>query len=102
MSDLVDFEDLNELDGGDLRAVFEQVSDDQARDALGGLALSYRERLLFKLPKPSAERLTAFIDASGPISFEAAHHAQRAMVEALCELSRSGVVAFDDPEDLVA
>jgi flagellar motor switch protein FliG len=102
LSDLVDFEDLNELDGGDLRAVFDQVSTDQVRDALGGSSSSLRQRLLIKLPRPSAERISAQIDASGPISFESAKAAQRAMVDALCELSRSGVVAFDDPEDMVA
>lgn len=102
MSDLVDFEDLNELDGGDLRSVFDQVSHDQVRDALGGSSTGLRQRLLIKLPRPSAERINAQIDASGPISFEAAKLAQRAVVDVLCELSRSGVVAFDDPEDMVA
>ncbi|MDX2035187.1 MAG: FliG C-terminal domain-containing protein [Isosphaeraceae bacterium] len=102
MSDLVDFEDLNELDGGDLRAVFDQVSSTQVRDALSGSPLGLRNQLLVKLPRPSAERISAQLDASGPISFEDARAAQRAMVEALCELSRSGVVAFDDPEDMVA
>ena len=101
MSDLVDFEELDELDGGDLRAVFEEVSSDQMIEALMGSPLHIRERLLTKLSRPSAEKISADLDAHVPISFEAAQAAQRAVVEALCRLGRTGVVAFDDPDDMM-
>ena len=102
MSDLVDFEDLEILDGGDLRAVFEEVTTDQMIEALLGSPIHVRERLLTKLSRPSAEKLVAEMDGHAPISFESAVKAQRAVVDALCRLSRVGVVAFDDPEDMVA
>ena len=102
MSDLVDFEDLGLLDGADLRAVFDQVPEDQLLEALVGATPALRRRLLTKLPAASATRLEAQINAHGPVSFEAAQTAQRAVVEALCRLSRGGQVAFDDPEDMVA
>ncbi len=102
MSDLVDFEDLDGLDGGDLRAVFEEVGPDQMLEALIGSPVHVRQRLLTKLSRPSAERIIAEIDEHAPISFEAAVAAQRAVVETLCRLGRTGVVAFDDPEDMVA
>ena len=101
MSDLVDFEELDNLDGGDLRAVFEEVSSDQMLEALIGSPTHVRERLLTKLSRPSAEKLAAEIDGHEPISFEAALAAQRAIVETLCRLGRTGIVAFDDPDDMM-
>lgn len=102
MSELVDFEDLDALDGGDLKAVFEEVGSDQVLDALIGSSVHIRERLLTKLSRPSAQRISAELDAHAPIPFESAVAAQRVVVEALCRLGRAGVVAFDDPEDMVA
>ena len=102
MSDLVEFDDLELLDGGDLRAVFEQVSSEQILDALVGTRIGFRQLLLTKLPASSAKVLEARIDTHGPVSFESVLTAQRAVVDTLCRLSRAGVVAFDDPEDMVA
>ena len=102
MSDLVDFEDLGFLDGGDLRAVFDQASEDQVLDALVGSTARLRHLILTKLPSASALALEAQINTRGPIADDSAHTAQRAVVEVLCRLSRSGHVAFDDPEDMVA
>lgn len=102
MSDLVEFEDLELLDGTDLRAVFDQVPPEQVLDALVGTRAGFRQMLLTKLPQSSATVLEARINTHGPVSFESVHTAQRAVVDTLCRLSRSGVVAFDDPEDMVA
>ena len=102
MSDLVEFEDLELLDGGDLRAVFEQVSPTQVLDALVGTKPGVRQQLLTKLPLASASRLEAQINTHGPVSFESVKNAQRAVIDTLCRLSRGGQVAFDDPEDMVA
>ncbi len=46
MSDMVDFEDLAQLDGGDLRAVFKQVDDLDLLDALAGSSLHVRRQFL--------------------------------------------------------
>ncbi|HEV3165323.1 MAG TPA: FliG C-terminal domain-containing protein [Isosphaeraceae bacterium] len=102
MSDLVDFEDLGLLDGHDLRAVLDQVPDAQVLEALVGTPTGLRHSLLTKLSPASATRLEAQIASHGPVPFEAVQTAQRALVEALCRLSRGGQVAFDDPEDMVA
>ena len=102
MSDLVDFEDLDLLDEGDLRAVFGQVAESRIIEALAGVPDDLRRRLLAKLSPASAARLQAGIMAYGPIAFAAVRTAQRALVEVLCRLARSGQVAFDDPEDMVA
>jgi flagellar motor switch protein FliG len=102
LSDLVDFEDLELLDGRDLRAVLDQVPDSQVLEALIGTPAGLRQSLLTKLPRASASRLEAQISAHGPVPFESVQRAQRALIEALCRLSRSGQVAFDDPEDMVA
>ena len=102
LSDLVEFEDLELLDGTDLRAVFDQVPEPQVLDALCGSRPGIRQQLLTKLPSSSATRLEAQINAHGPVSFESVYFAQRAVVETLCRLSRGGQVAFDDPEDMVA
>ena len=102
MSDLVDFEDLGLLDGGDLRAVLGQVSAAQVLEALVGTPAGLRRRLLTKLSPASAARIEAQVQAHGPVAFEAVQSAQRALVDALCRLSRAGQVAFDDPADMVA
>jgi flagellar motor switch protein FliG len=102
LSDLVDFEDLGFLDGGDLRAVFDQASEDHVLDALVGTSAGLRHRILTKLPSASALALEAQINTRGPVACDSAHTAQRAVVEVLCRLSRSGQVAFDDPADMVA
>ena len=68
MSDLVEFEDLGLLDGGDLRAVFDQVSETQVLEALVGTRPAFRKQLLTKLPPASAARLEAQIDAHGPVA----------------------------------
>jgi flagellar motor switch protein FliG len=102
LSDLVDFEDLAQLDGADLRAVFGQVSDIDVLDALAGTGLGVRRMILTKLPPSSAARLAAEVDSRGVVAFPAVHAAQRALVEALCRLSRGSQVAFDDPADMVA
>jgi flagellar motor switch protein FliG len=98
----VEFDDLELLDGSDLRAVFDQVSPTQVLDALVGTRPGVRRLLLTRLPQASASDLEARIGAHGPVSFETVRCAQRAVVETLCRLSRGGQVAFDDPEDMVA
>ena len=102
MSDLVDFEDLGDLDGSDLRAVLGQVTTDQLLAAMAGTPPGLRRMLLTKLSTASAVQLEAQINAYGSVTFESAKNAQRAIVEALCRLSRAGQVAFNDPEDMVA
>ena len=102
MSDLVEFEDLELLDGIDLRAVLDQVPEPQLLDALVGTKPGVLRHLLTKLPAASAIKLEARINEPGPVSFESVFNAQRVVVETLCRLSRGGQVAFDDPEDMVA
>ena len=100
MSDLVDFEDLAQLDGNDLRAVFGQVTAEEVLDALSGTSLGLRHQFLTKLPVAAATQLEAEIRAHGPVGFLAVQAAQRSLVDVLCRLSRGGQVAFDDPADL--
>lgn len=102
MSSLVAFEDLNLLDAGDLRAVLSQVADDQVAAALAGLPAGLRARLLSQLPASAAVALQARVDACGPVTVQAALDAQRLVIDALCRLGRYGLIAFDDPEDMVA
>lgn len=100
MSDLVDFEDLAQLDGPDLRAVFGQVPGDDVLDALGGATPGILRMFLTKLQPSSAAKIQADLVARGPVGPLDARSAQRNLVEALCRLSRGSQVAFDDPDDL--
>jgi len=102
LSNLVTIEDLGLLDGRDLRAVLGQVPEPQILDALVGLSAARRQLLLTKLSPASASRLEARVVSHGPVAIEAVRTAQRTIVETLCRLSRGGVIAFDDPADLVA
>lgn len=99
--DLVAFEDLGELDSGDLKAVFGQVDNDQVLAALIGVSAGLRHRLLAKLSSALAQRLEDQIAHFGSVTPESSRNAQRAVVDALCRLSRSGQVAFDDPADML-
>jgi flagellar motor switch protein FliG len=102
LSSLVAFEDLLLLDGSDLRAVFSQVTTDQVVEALAGAPAVFRQRVLNRLHPADAAEIQERIDRQGPVAFEAVASAQGAMVAALCHLSRGGMVAFDDPADMVA
>ncbi|HMB04392.1 MAG TPA: FliG C-terminal domain-containing protein [Isosphaeraceae bacterium] len=102
MSELVNIEELGLLESADLRAVFDQVAEAQVLEALIGVAPSLRDQLLAKLAPSSATRWEAKLHAHRSVPSEAVESAQRAVIEALCRLSRSGQVAFDDPDDMVA
>jgi flagellar motor switch protein FliG len=101
LSDMVDFEDLAQLDGGDLKAVFKQVDDLDVLDALAGSSLHVRRQFLSKLSPALAAQLEARLNEHGPVGFLTVQVAQRNLVEALCRLSRGGQVAFDDPADMM-
>lgn len=102
MSSLVDFQDLNLLDGNDLRAVFGQVSLEQVVIALVGVTPGFRRQLLGRLPSAPAAQIESRIATQDPVSLTAVQAAQRELVEVVCRLSRVGQVAFNDPEDMVA
>lgn len=102
LSDLVDFEDLNLLEGSDLRAVFNQVEEPLVLDALVGSTVNLRQRLLTNLPRVAGQRLEEQLVTHRVVTFEMAYAAQRVLVETMCRLSRAGMVAFDDPADMVA
>jgi len=100
LSSLVEFEDLGDLDPGDLRAVLRQVDPEQVVVALIGATAGIRRQLLTKLPASSASQLQAQLAAHEPVTADSALSAQRAVVDALCYLSRGGHIAFDDPADI--
>jgi len=99
--DLVDFEDLELLDGSDLRAVFDQVPSARLLDALVGARPGIRQLLLMKLPASSSLKIQAELDGHGPVSTDSARDAQQICVETLCRLSRGGIIAFDHPADMM-
>jgi flagellar motor switch protein FliG len=101
LSSLVEFEDLGELDGGDLRAVLNEVPSELLIAALSGASAGLRTQLLTKLPESSAASLQALLGERGPVNPAASTYAQRTVVDALCRLSRVGQVAFDDPADML-
>ncbi len=102
MSESTDFEDLDLLDGGDLKAVFDQLGPDEVTAALWGAPAGLRARLLRKLPRKSLQSVEQAIAATEHLSFDQVHRAQRSAVDVMCQLSRTGQIAFDAPEDMVA
>lgn len=102
MSDLVAFDDLGMLDGGDLRAVFGQVPTVQVVHALAGTPAGLRRRLIGKLPRSLNDDLDARLLAADVVPVESVRAAQEALVDAVRRLSRGGQIAFDLPEDMVA
>lgn len=102
MSDLVAFEDLIDLDSADLRAVFKQVTEQQALAALAATTPGIRQRLLSKLGAAIGSHLESGLATLEPVTVETAQRSQRALIDALRHLSRGGLIAFDDPDDMVA
>lgn len=102
MSESTVFDDLELLDGGDLKSVFEQVAREEVVAALWGANASLRGRLLLKLAKRHATPIQQAIDATEHLTFEAVRNAQQKIVAAMCQLSRGGQIAFDVPEDMAA
>lgn len=102
MPDLLEIDDLTMLDGGDLRAVFGQIPVEQLIAALSATTPGLRRQLLMKLPRETSARLDLALNLAGPVSAIEARQAQRALLNALCRLSRAGAIAFDLPEDMVA
>ena len=102
MSETTVFDDLELLDGGDLKAVLDQVTEEEAVAALWGANAALRGRLLLKLSKRYATPIRQAIDATEHLSFEKVRNAQHKLVAAMCQLSRGGQIAFDVPEDMAA
>lgn len=102
MPDFLEIDDLTMLDGGDLRAVFGQVPVEQLLAALSATTPGLRRQLLMKLPRETSAKLDLALGLLGPVGTAEAMLAQRALINALCRLSRAGAIAFDSPEDMVA
>lgn len=102
MSESTTFDDLELLDGDDLKAVFDRMPPAEVIAALWGTAMGLRSRLLRKLPKRVSGQIEKDIAACDHFTFEQVHGAQQTAVTILCHMSRSGQIAFDAPEDMVA
>ena len=102
MSETIAFDDLDMLDGGDLKAVFDQVTMDEVVAALWGANPALRGRLLRRLAKRQSVQIAQAIAAAEPHNFEQVRGAQQKLVAVMCRLSRAGQIAFDVPEDMVA
>lgn len=102
MSESTTFDDLELLDGTDLRAVFRDMAGAEVVAALWGTPIGLRSRLLRKLPKRESVRIEAELAGAEHFSFEQVRNAQQKAVAIMCRMSRSGQIAFDAPEDMVA
>jgi flagellar motor switch protein FliG len=102
MSESTAFDDLELLAGGDLKAVFDKMHPDEVVAALWGTAIGLRGRLLRKLYKRDSLHLEKCIAACEHMTFEQVRSAQQKAITIMCHLSRSGQIAFDAPEDMVA
>lgn len=98
---MVEFEDLALLDAGDLRAVFSQVEPERLVAALAGAGTGLCRQLLGNLPLSRASQLAQEVNRRQDVPRETALAAQRELVDALCHLARAGIIAFDDPEDMM-
>jgi flagellar motor switch protein FliG len=102
MSETTAFEDLELLDGGDLKAVFDYMPAETVVAALWGCPMALRGRLLRKLSKMDSTRIEKAIAAMTHLTFEQVRNGQQEAVAVMCQMSRAGQIAFDAPEDMVA
>jgi flagellar motor switch protein FliG len=96
------FDDLELLAGDDLKAVFDQMLPEEVVAALWGAPIGLRGRLIRRLSKRVSVVIERNIAACEHQSFEQVRNAQQKAVMIMCHLSRSGQIAFDAPEDMVA
>jgi flagellar motor switch protein FliG len=102
MSESTTFDDLELLDGSDLKAVFHNMLPDEVVAALWGTPIGLRGRLLRKLHKRDSLHIEKGIAACERCTFDQVRNAQQRAVAIMCHMSRSGQIAFDAPEDMVA
>ena len=102
MSESTTFDDLELLDGSDLKAVFRNMNSDEVVAALWGTPIGLRGRLLRKLHKRDSVGIEKQIAECEHFTFEQVRNAQQKAVTIMCHMSRSGQIAFDAPEDMVA
>jgi flagellar motor switch protein FliG len=102
MSESTTFDDLELLDGSDLIAVFRAMDPDEVIAALWGTPIGLRGRLLRKLHRRDSINFDKGIGECEHFTFEQVRSAQQKAVAIMCHMSRSGQIAFDAPEDMVA
>ena len=102
MSESTAFDDLELLDGNDLKAVLNHLPLESVVAALWGCPMALRGRLLRKLSNRDSTRIEKAIAATGHLTFEQVRNGQQEAVVLLCQMSRAGQIAFDAPEDMVA
>ena len=102
MSDSTAFDDLELLDGNDLKAVFNHMHLESVVAALWGCPMALRGRLLRTLNNRDSSRIEKAIAAATHLSFEQVRNGQQEAVSVMCRMSRAGQIAFDAPEDMVA
>ena len=102
MSDSTTFDDLELLDGADLKAVFNHMPLETVVAALWGCPMALRGRLLRKLNNRDSSRIENAIAATVHRTFEQVRNGQQEAVSVMCQMSRAGQIAFDAPEDMVA
>jgi len=102
MSESTAFDDLELLDGNDLKAVFKYMPLESVVAALWGCPMALRGRLLRKLNMRDSTRLEKAIAETAHQTFEQVRNGQQEAVAVMCEMSRAGQIAFDAPEDMVA
>jgi flagellar motor switch protein FliG len=102
MSESTTFDDLELLDGVDLKAVFNHMPLESVVAALWGCPMALRGRLLRMLSQRDSTRIEQAIAATDHVSFEQVRNGQQEAVVVMCEMSRAGQIAFDAPEDMVA
>jgi flagellar motor switch protein FliG len=98
----VTLEDLRFLSRNDLRAVFQAAGKAAVLPALWAMDGCLREHLLRTVGSPWADELRTWIGQMPPPALDTVRLAQLRLVDALRRLSRSGLIAYDVPEDLVA
>jgi flagellar motor switch protein FliG len=102
MSESTTFDDLELLDGSDLNAVFRNMDTGEVVAALWGAPIGLRGRLLRKLHKRDSMIIEQGIAGCEHCTFDQVRNAQQKAVSIMCHMSRSGQIAFDAPEDMVA
>ena len=93
----IDLEDLADLASADLRAVFHEVGSERVILALADAPPALRRRLLKRWGPAGPDARTIPLNPSD----DQVRWARRALLDAVCRLSRVGLIAFDHPDDIL-
>jgi flagellar motor switch protein FliG len=100
-SQLLMFEDFQNLSGKDMQQILKQVASEDLVKALKGASDEIREHFLGNMSQRAADILREDIEVMGPIKVSDVEKSQRTILEIARTLDEEGIITLGQQDDLV-